>query len=316
MSNNDYIYTCTRSPTDIINDKPRVMTNYVRYMLDRLQQMYKIDGLPGTIPERIVKMQLLRHGYVVLTDQHNGNLYSYFGGLGGEPDEYYRPTICTIANPYQRYNANVRIKDDAEGVIILNDSMLTGVLPICERYAALITEVDISLRMASINSRALNVFRAGDDNTAKAAAKFLRDLEAGELGVAIGGNGTDWRANIDSIPLTSNMSAGYIIQLLEMRQYYLAQWWQEMGVQANHTMKREAINESEAAMNEPALLPLVDDMLHCWQDGFCRVNKRYGTNITVSKSSAWAVEEQEAEDSEDGGDAENADELENVEDVE
>ena len=40
-------------------------------------------------------------------------------------------------------------------------------------------------------------------------------------------------------------------------------------------------------MNNDALLPLVDNMLKCRQDGFNRVNAKYGTNIKVSLNSSW-----------------------------
>ena len=40
-------------------------------------------------------------------------------------------------------------------------------------------------------------------------------------------------------------------------------------------------------MNEDALLPLVDDMLKCRKDGLEKINKMYGTNITVDLSSSW-----------------------------
>ena len=61
-------------------------------------------------------------------------------------------------------------------------------------------------------------------------------------------------------------------------------------------MKRESINSSETSSNELTLLPLVDDMLQNWEDGFNEVNQKYGTNITVSKSSAWAIEEEKVEE--------------------
>ena len=52
-------------------------------------------------------------------------------------------------------------------------------------------------------------------------------------------------------------------------------------------MKREAINEAEAALSEDILYPLIDDMLVQRQIGLEKVNKMYGTNITVELSSVW-----------------------------
>jgi hypothetical protein len=52
-------------------------------------------------------------------------------------------------------------------------------------------------------------------------------------------------------------------------------------------MKRESINSGESQLNNDALLPLVDNMLKCRQDGFDKVNKKYGTNIKVELNSSW-----------------------------
>ncbi len=290
----NYVYNCCRDPCEIITDKRAAITNYVTYMLDRVHKMFDIAGLPDTMPETFVKMQLLQNGNCFVTDKYDGeNLYSYTGALGEVPDEYYFPTAYIIANPYQNFSASLSLEND--GVLIWNDSMLRGVLPICERFAALLVESDISLRMAAINARAMNVFRCDDDTAAKSAQKFLNDLEDGKLGVAIGGNGNDWRAQIDTIPISANMGAGYITQLLELRQYFWASWWNELGVNSNYNMKRESINGNEAGMGENALLPLIDDMLENWQRGFDAVNAKYGTSIVVKKSSAWKNTEEEAE---------------------
>ena len=289
-----YDYNCCRDPCEILTDKLTAINNYVIYMLDRANKMFDISGLPDTMPERFVKMQLLRNGNCMVTNKYDGvNLYSYTGSLGEQPNEYYFPRAYIVNNPYQNFNATLIIGED--GVLIWNDSMIRGILPICERYAALLVESDISLRMAAINARAMNVLRCDDDTAAKSAQKFLNDLEAGKLGVAIGGNGNDWRAQIDTIPISANMGAGYITQLLELRQYFWASWWNELGVNSNYNMKRESINGNEAGMGENALLPLIDDMLENWQRGFGAVNAKYGTSIVVRKSSAWKNTEEEAE---------------------
>ena len=52
-------------------------------------------------------------------------------------------------------------------------------------------------------------------------------------------------------------------------------------------MKREAIGDSESALNRDSLLPLCEDMLRCRQEDVDKVNSLYGTDITVDFDSAW-----------------------------
>ena len=56
-------------------------------------------------------------------------------------------------------------------------------------------------------------------------------------------------------------------------------------------MKREAINDSEAGMNEESLKPFIDDMLECRKEALEKINKQFGTNIKVRFASSWVRRE-------------------------
>ena len=53
-------------------------------------------------------------------------------------------------------------------------------------------------------------------------------------------------------------------------------------------MKREALNSSESSINNDILFPLVDNMLEQRKQGCDRINKLYGTNISVKLNSSWS----------------------------
>ena len=61
-------------------------------------------------------------------------------------------------------------------------------------------------------------------------------------------------------------------------------------------MKRESLNSAESQLNDDALLPLIDDMLHQRQAGAEKINAMFGTSISVDYASAWEdnIEELEA----------------------
>ena len=61
-------------------------------------------------------------------------------------------------------------------------------------------------------------------------------------------------------------------------------------------MKREAINGSEAGMNEESLKPFIDDMLESRQEALKKINAMYDTNITVKLSSSWVRREKIVQD--------------------
>lgn len=262
-------------------DKETNTATYVSYMLDRTQSMFNWTGLPSSIPQRILELYLQVNGNVCFYHV-NDNLYVFNGGLGGEPDVYYRPTIYTIANPALKLSKSLKIGEECE--IMLNDSLARGILPLCQRYATTMTETDLSIKLALINSRIIDLINAPDDRTKASAELFLEHIEDGELGVIAGNPFFD---GIKTQPYGNASATGTLTDLIETMQYSKASWFNELGLNANYNMKRESLNTSESQMNNDALLPLVDDMLRCRRDACERVNAMYGTNISVDFASSW-----------------------------
>lgn len=276
--------------------KEKCMRNYIVYMLDRTQRMFEYNGLPDTIPARMLEFQLQVNGFTCIAE-HNGELYAYWGGLGGEPDVYLRPTICVVSNAAQRFSKSFKIDEDC--VIIRNDAFLYGMLPLFRRYATAMVENDLSFRLASINSRIQALITAPDDTTAEAGNKYLEDIEDGKLGVIASNEFLD---GLKAQPVQGSMRT--FTDLIEYQQYLKASWFNEIGLNANYNMKREKLSTTESQMNSDALLPLVDDMLEQRRLGVEKVNEMFGTNITVDFCSSWKklIEEFESNQLDSGGD--------------
>lgn len=267
-------------------DKVRNITDYVRYMLARTQSMFKYTNLPDSIPQRMLELMLQTNGNVCFY-KYNDKLYVFTGGLGGEPDEYYRPTIYTVANPALKLSKNLKI--DEECIVMLNDSMLVGLLPMFNRYASQLTENDLSLRIADINTRIISILSSSDDVTTASAKVYLKDVEDGKLGI-IAEN--ELLEGVKVQPNGSNNN-NIITSLIEYEQYLKASWYNELGLNANYNMKRESINSQEAQLNDDALLPLIDDMLKCRKEALEKVNKMFGTEISVELDSSWKDNQEE-----------------------
>ena len=254
---------------------------HVRYMLSRTQHIFEYTGLPDTIPARMIELYLQTTGHLCFAE-HAGELYVYTGGLGGEPDVYYQPTIYTVANPAQDWSRNLKIGRDC--TVMRNDSLYTGLLPLMNRYAYHLAENELSLLVADINSRMVSLISASDDRTIDSARKYLSDIEAGKLGI-IAENA--FLENLKAQPLTSSGGRNGILDLIEYEQYLRAQWYNDLGLDANYNMKRERINTAEVEMNNDSLTPLIDDMLECRKLGLTEANNLFGTSMEVSLSSAW-----------------------------
>ena len=277
--NSDYL-----KPAKHNDVKQKLGEQHVFYMLNRTQVMFDYKKLPETIPSRNLEIMLQLNGNIFLTEVE-GDYYVFTGGLGGKPDVYYERTIYTVANPALAFSKNLEIGKD--GVLIRNDSYGVGLLPMFERYAALLAENEVTMRIADINNRIPFLLSAADDRTKASAEKFMNDIEEGKLSV-ISDN-----AFLESLKALSTVtqSSVRLTDLIEFEQYLRAGWFNDLGINANYNMKRESISPNEAQLNDDALLPLVDDMLEMRRIGIEEVNNMYGLDIEVNLSSSWLKEQ-------------------------
>lgn len=269
-------------------DKTRCIEQKIIRMLDRTQSMFKWSGLPDSIPEYILERFLQTHGDVCFY-KHNGSLYVFVGGVGDKPDVYYRPTRYIISNP--ALDLSVQPLIDKECVLMLNDTYHQGILPLCREHATAIVETELSMNIATINSRLIAAIAASDDRTRASAEKYLQDIADGKQGVIAE---TAFIEGLKVLPYTSG-SNNTIISLIELMQYQKASWYNDLGLSANYNMKREALNSSETVIDNDILLPLIDDMLKCRKVGAEKVNAMYGTDIRVELASSWEDNQEETE---------------------
>ena len=252
---------------------------YIKDTLIRTQKMFKYNNLPKTIPKEQLELLLQRNGYAVIT-KVNGELYAFYGGLGGEPNEYYLPTIATVANPVLKFSKSMVI--DKECVVIKNDVMFMGLMPLIQSTSYLLAQADISFKYALINGRMKAIVTAPNDEVKASLDEMFKQIEKGSsLKVVVD---DDLMNELKVSPYGSNDNG---IDIIELKQYIIGSFYQKLGIQSNFNMKREALNSAESALNDDILYPLIDEMLEERQKGVEKINELYGTNISVELSSVW-----------------------------
>ena len=277
-------------PVDL-RDKENCVRYYVRKWLIEMQSMLSFDNLPDTIPEMELKRLLQTNGFAILPDPKKlpgGKPYAFYGGLGGEPDPYYMPTLAVVSNPALNFSDTFEIHKDC--VVVKHDSYFMGLLPMLNHYATMTVDADLSLYIASILARAPVHVSAEGDRSKSSADQYFVDLEKGKLGVIYESGFLD---GIKSNPGSASASNQSITNLIEYRQYIKASRWYDSGLNANYNMKRESINESESQMNNDALTPFTDDIIKSIQTGLDEYNEKFGFDIQVHLSGAWEVKDKQ-----------------------
>ena len=261
-------------------DKPRNVENLMKYMLNRSNIMFQYHNLPDSIPSREIELLLQTNGFGVFIEVE-GKYYIVNGGLGGEPDVYNMPTEAVISIPALKLNKTYKINEDC--IVIPNDSMYLGLLPMYAKYCTLMNENEITMLLATVNKRIQHLLSANDDNTLESAKKFLEKVFDGEIGV-IGESKLFESLKVNTTSTTSQVS---MKDLFEYEQYLKASMYNEIGLSANFNMKRERLSSSEVEANTDNLYPLVDDMLNSRRKGLEKVNEMFGLDIQVEFNSSW-----------------------------
>ena len=150
------------------------------------------------------------------------------------------------------------------------------------------------MRMITINARCPAIVSTDDRTVRSSAEEFFARLKKGAIGIVTRKGLTE---ALDSTPYADSGKTT-IKEAIEAEQYWSAALWNRLGLNANWNAKREAIRESEAGLNEPSLLPLVDEMFRCWTRGAERVSELFADylptgKVTVRRGSAWKIDEEE-----------------------
>lgn len=272
-----------------IKDKDQAMKHFTREILSKTTQIFEYRNLPEDLEglEYLLETFLQKNGNVFF-HKVKDKLYFFTGGLGGEYDAYYRPTLYTIANPYINYSTQAKIGED--GVLMRNDSFAEGLLPIIEKYGAMMIESNISIINAIINTRDYNAFSAQDDRTRASAELYQQKIEAGDTSVIAESAALE---GLKRHP--AQIHSGAMTELKELRQYIKAQLFSDLGMKTAHNMKSQYVSDAENIINDDTLLPLVQDMLKQRKIAIEELNKLYDLEVEVELSGTWKLQQEKVE---------------------
>lgn len=259
-------------------NKKKIQENYTNLMLDRVLGIFKYDGLPETIPQYQLEMQLLANGYSFIYE-HEGQLYAFSGTLSGDRNVYGEYTEFIINNPYIHFNKSVSISD---GVLFKNDYKKHGLLDTIEQYSILASECDLSFFSLAQTSRIQNIITAGDRASIESARQYYKSIEDGVNNVIMD------NAMLESIHIHNVSSNNNIINnIVSLKQYIKSEMYNTIGLNSNYNMKKERMINSEVESNSDNLYPLIDSMLKCREDSINKINEKYGLNITIQFDGVW-----------------------------
>ena len=86
---------------------------------------------------------------------------------------------------------------------------------------------------------------------------------------------------LQGVPIIQNQTNHNLIELIEVQQYILSHFYEQIGICTHDQMKRERLITAEINDNLDLAFLNVDDILISLQEGLQRVNDMFGTNISA-----------------------------------
>lgn len=271
---------------------------YVGLLLNRVVNLFDWHDLPETVDKQYLCSLLFLTGKATFF-KSNDTLYIADCAIGGELDEYYFPKYAILANPVLG-SKNLLINTDCAIVYTstadkINNNVRVGdvgYMASCPTYglitktAELLADCMSSINIAQKNTRASFVVTAPTDNVRVQMDMLLQHMYNGEPYTTVTDSAfADNRVTVS--PLTTTVGNSTLRELRETQQYYLSQFYHAIGVDSNSNFKRERLTTAELDSESEPLQINIIDMINSVKEGIDRVNRMFGTSITVELNAQW-----------------------------
>ena len=294
-------------------------STYIHYFNNLLSLVYKIviiDGLPATCDETFFKYSIFLKGKCVFFKDDDGNLLSLWGTYNDQPDVYYIPEYMQVDNPTFNKSYFLRRGKSCEVVYCRDLDRYTGdvhggLYSLINLTASLLADNAISLSVAQKNTRLSVMIGSDDTATTQSVENAMRRMYRGEPYTVAQ---TNLIGTLQGIPLTPSAGNRYITDLIAAEQYIYAKFYEQIGISTHDQIKKERLITGEINDNIDLSIYNINNILASLSEGVERVNKMFGTEISISinpiilnqLSTADDVPPSNTQASNDGGDTEAA----------
>lgn len=265
--------------------------HYFDLLTNKACNLFVWEGLPETVDERSLNIGLILRGKVCFTE-FNGKLYALTGQIGGEPNSYYLPTEFIIANPVLgSKQVKVRQKDGSssleglDGILmgnsdvdLLSDRAKGGLFSLIYQYAGLLADNVSSLNVSQINGRVSQIWTADNEAMARTAELVLKEIYEGKPYKIVSQDILD---KVGVLAAAQSGQSNTLLNLMEIHQFFLAQFYSELGIAAQGNLKRERINTAETELMTGSLDINIWNMLENRRSAVQDINELFGTSISV-----------------------------------
>lgn len=278
---------------DVYSSMKTKQENSLRYityfdiLFNTLLEMFTYEGLPDSIPQRMLETILHTHGEVFIANIE-GELYATIGSLSGEVDAYGLGTECIAVSPVGEARGE-RDKNIVYGInnyTATPDSLIYWI-------SHLMGEIDKSVKTNIIYSRLLNIPKVRDEKDKQAFKEIIEKLVDGDINAFVSNNVLDLELgeNVGNIFEVSNSDKVDKLQYLSRFADDILKRFYNFYGQSMQTQNKSAQSISDELHGMDSIsfiLPM--EMLKCRQKMCEDINRIFSLDVKVTFSECWNLE--------------------------
>ena len=266
----------------VLPDEQMVIFNN---LLKRFMHLFKFENIDDSINLRELMLSIIfNDSYMIIED--SGLLRNVYGGYAGELDFYGYPTEYLWSTGVK--SGNTKLTD---GEVGHSNSLWTPLAPTLFYYTKMLSNLDKSLEIASINTRITPLYKASTDAERQQIDEVFNKMIKGEKLYSVMHKTTiDDLMGDESLPIDMTGKSGdsqYMPMILQAYDNVLARVCRELGINITNQMKRAQVISAEVNGYENYTQIFLDDMIEQITDTFDRVNARWNRDWKVSLSDAF-----------------------------
>lgn len=242
-------------------------------LFSRVMRLFKEKTDP--IPTKEIEIRLMMQGHVGIAPlKYSGTneLTAFWGvpnGIGKYRDELpFYSCRCPV------WSGNLKV--GSEVIVIDNNILRNPLYDMIHHYAILLAHNEVTYIHTMVNARSANgIPIASTTKQKKSIKEFIGKVFNGQYDVVtdIGNMGIDYAGAHTGTAIGAD-------ELWNARERILASFLSDIGVKTGLDKKSNSVVD-EVNAGTPSMLINLKDMLASREEGFDRVNKRFGTSWTV-----------------------------------
>lgn len=240
-------------------------------LFSRCMKLFK--DVTNPIPPHEVEVRLMIQGHCgIAFCPSDKELTAFFGTPNGVAKYRDRLPNYTVRSPI--YSKNLKV--GSQVIVVYNDTLMNPLYDLIHHYACILAHTEVTYIHTAVMARIPNGAPVAKSEIQKTSfGNFFKSLFNGKFGfVSDPGD-----MGIEYAGAHTNITQG-VVDLWTARQRILADFLADIGIKTGLDKRSNTVSD-EANADTPALLVNLKDMLEAREEGFDRVNKRFGTNWSV-----------------------------------